>query len=68
MSTTELHFSVPDMDCQSCVRSITTAVQRLDPEATVEADLSSKLVRIHAAAPQDFGKAIEDAGFTVKAA
>lgn len=59
-------FTVPDMDCQSCVRSITEAVHRLDATAQVEIDLSTKLVRI-TGKERNFAPAIEAAGFTVAA-
>jgi copper chaperone CopZ len=67
-SPASLTFDVPDMDCQSCVRSITAAVHRLDAAAEVTADLVAKRVYIGAESAQDFGKAIADAGFTVAAA
>jgi len=50
------------------VRAITEAVHRLDATASVAADLASKHVSIDTASGADFGKAIEDAGFTVAAA
>ena len=63
----DLIFSVPDMDCGVCVRAITAAVHRLDATASVAADLASKRVSIGTASAADFGKAIEEAGFTVAA-
>ena len=60
-------FNVPDMDCGGCVRAITDAVHRLDAAATVQADLTTKRVSIGTASGEDFGKAIEAAGFTVAA-
>lgn len=61
-----LHFTVPDMDCGGCVRSITEAIQQLDPSAQVEADLYSKDVSITGSADATaYSNAIEDAGFTV---
>lgn len=32
-------FSVPDMTCGHCVRSITEAIQAVAPQATVSTDL-----------------------------
>lgn len=63
-----LHFTVPDMDCAGCVRSITEAVHQLDADAKIEADLNSKDVSItgHANA-KAYADAIEGAGFTVTA-
>lgn len=62
-----LSFSVPDMDCGSCVRAITEAVHRLDAAASVSADLATKVVTIGTESQADFAKAIEAAGFTATA-
>lgn len=62
-------FIVPDMDCQGCVASITAAVRRIDGKASVTADLDTKHVVIGSdARAQEIAAAIEDSGFTVKAA
>lgn len=62
-----LRFTVPDMDCGSCVRSITEAVHRLDPAAQVEADLATKRVSIGGGADaKAYEGAIEAAGFSVE--
>jgi copper chaperone CopZ len=67
--STPLQFDVPDMDCNSCVESITKAVHKIDPDASVSADLDSKRVVIGGEGePHVFIKAIQDAGFEVKAA
>lgn len=64
-----VQFIIPDMDCQSCVSSITQAVQRLDKEASVSADLDTKRVVVGSTAKaQEVAQAIEGAGFTVEAA
>ena len=69
VSSTPLQFDVPDMDCESCVKSITEAVQSVHPGASVSADLATKRVVIGGKGePHDFMAAIEEAGFTVKAA
>jgi copper chaperone CopZ len=68
-NSTPLQFDVPDMDCDACVASITKAVQRVDPMASVSADLATKRVVIGAKGePHEFIAAIEDAGYTVKSA
>ncbi len=65
---TTLQVLVPDMDCSSCVRAITSAVQSVDPRATVAADLVSKQVSIGGdGGAQAFIAAIRGAGFSVKA-
>ena len=69
MSRTELKFVVPDMDCQSCVRSIAAAVHQVDAKAVVSADLESKRVTVSGTgSAAAFAAAIEDAGFTAQPA
>jgi copper chaperone CopZ len=58
-------FTVPDMDCEGCVRSITSAVKRVAPNAEVMADLATKLVRVTGdGTAEAFAAAMRDAGFT----
>lgn len=67
--STPLQFSVPDMDGESCVVSITDAVKRLDGGASVAADLETKHVVIGSTKQaNEVVQAIEQAGYTVKAA
>ncbi|MDE2239264.1 MAG: heavy-metal-associated domain-containing protein [Rhodospirillales bacterium] len=67
MTTSSLQFTVPDMDCGGCVRSITEAIHKVDPAAKVEADLDTKLVKIGGAADAGiYANAIEGAGFDVE--
>jgi copper chaperone len=39
-------FSVGNMTCGGCVRSITKAIQMADPKATVTADLEARRVAV----------------------
>jgi copper chaperone len=39
-------FHVPSMNCGGCLRAITRAVQALDPEAQIEADLEARTVKV----------------------
>jgi copper chaperone len=58
-------FNVPDMTCEGCVRAIASAVQRLDPEGTVVADLPAHEVRVSAEASDEaLLAALQDAGFS----
>ena len=67
MSKTTLKFDVPDMDCLSCIRSITAALHQVDAKAEVSADLESKRVTVSGAGSAEaFAAAIEDAGFTAQ--
>ena len=63
-----LHLTVPDMDCQGCVSSITAAVKRIDADASVAADLETKQVVVGSVVdPHEVAAVIEKAGFTVRA-
>jgi len=63
-------FEVQDMTCGHCVRTITQAVQALDPAAQVHIDLATHRVAIVAAQADAaaLGDAIREAGFTPVAA
>ena len=41
-----IELTLPTMTCGHCVKTVTRAVQRLDPAATIEIDLPSHRVRI----------------------
>lgn len=61
-------YRVPEIHCDGCVRSLTGAVRDLDDNATVDADLKTKLVQVHSTANEgDVAEAMRDAGFTVEA-
>jgi copper chaperone len=60
---------VKGMSCGGCVRSVTRAVQRLDPAAKVDVELETGLVRIEGAVPAEAARhAIETAGYTAELA
>jgi len=62
-----LQFHVPDIHCDACIRSMTHAVRGIDQNATLQADLSSKLVRVETTAGTEaVAEAIRDAGFDVE--
>ncbi|NJM28017.1 MAG: heavy-metal-associated domain-containing protein [Pseudanabaena sp. RU_4_16] len=65
MHTIELKIS--SMACSACADTITKAVNALDPTATVNADLSTKLVSITTSQPETAIKsAIAAAGYTAE--
>jgi copper chaperone CopZ len=67
--STPLQFDVPDIHCDGCVKSITKAIKRVDPEAHVAADLETKRVIIGSSAQaHEIAEAIQAAGYEVKAA
>ncbi len=61
------HFRLPDMDCGGCVKKVTRAVQSVDPDATVEADLATRNVKIKTtSAEADIVEALDEAGYEIE--
>lgn len=59
-------FQVPGMTCGHCARTITNALQDIDPAAQVNIDLVSKRVAVTStASPEKLRTAIQDAGYDV---
>ncbi len=59
-----LQFTVPDMCCNGCVRSITKVLQAMDADVKIEADLSEKKLAVETkAAKEEVVAALEKAGF-----
>lgn len=58
-------FKVEKMGCGGCAKSVTRAVQGIEPNARVEVDLGAKLVTVSGATlPDDLiAQAIANAGF-----
>jgi copper chaperone len=62
-------FRIPDIHCDSCIRSLTGAAHEVDAQATIQADLQTKFVTVKTAAPAaDIAEAFRDAGFIVEMA
>ena len=60
-----LSFQIPTMTCGHCVRTITQAVQALDPAALVQADLPTHQVQVQTTAPREAVVAsLTEAGYT----
>lgn len=59
-----MEFAIPDMTCGGCASAITRAVNRIDPDATLDIDVPVKTVRITSTLPaQRLVETIEAAGF-----
>jgi copper chaperone len=64
-----LTFLIPDMHCGGCIRSLTKAVQALDQNATLTADLETHRVTVQTSAPSaTVAEAFEEAGYDVEPA
>lgn len=59
-------FTVNDMSCGGCAAAITASIQRIDPQAVVNADPATKLVAVESREPASaIVEAIADAGYHV---
>ena len=59
-------FNVPDMTCGHCAKAVTDAVHKVDPSASVEVDLRTKLVTVGSTAEANaLSAAIRQAGYEV---
>jgi len=60
-----LEFEVSDMTCAHCVSTITTAAQKVAPEATITTNLSGRVVRVEGNFDADaIEQAIREAGYS----
>ncbi len=59
-----IEFTLPDMSCGHCVKSVTAAVHRVDPSAKVAVDVPCRRVQIETSRPvQDFATVLADEGY-----
>ena len=48
-----MQFHVENMTCDGCVRSVTKAIQKVDPAAGVKADLASRNIEVASSASRE---------------
>ncbi len=61
-------MQVDGMTCQGCVASVTKAIQRLDPGATVDVDLDHGRVHVTTRAQSvEVARALDAAGYEARA-
>jgi copper chaperone len=59
-----IEFHLPAMSCGHCVRTVTEAVQEIDPKARVDVDLDSKKVQVESNADRTaLTQALTEAGY-----
>lgn len=59
-----IELTLPAMTCGHCVKTVTAAVQRLDPQGRVSTDLASHRVRVDTSAPREgVIQALTEAGY-----
>lgn len=63
-----LSLKLSGMTCGGCINAVTRAVQSLDPQAKVQADLATQTVNLETSlSPEQASQLITDAGFPVLA-
>lgn len=63
-----MQFHIENMTCGACVRGVTKAIQRVDPNAKVDADLPSHTVTVDSSATREqIDAALREADFAPKA-
>lgn len=69
MKETEMRFHIENMTCGGCARSVTKAVESVDPKARVDADPVTKTVTVESSASTHaINRALSDAGYPASAA
>lgn len=59
-----LEFTLPDMTCQHCVRTVTQTVKEIDADAGVDIDLAAHRLRIATTQPPArFAEALAEQGY-----
>ena len=64
-----IHYEIPGMTCGGCARSIITAIQSLDAQATIETDISGRRVSVDSRLDSvSLLAALREAGYDARAA
>jgi copper chaperone len=59
-----MEFFIDNMTCGGCAKSVTKAIQSVDPVAKVEIDLGTVLVKVESDRPaSDFIAVLDDVGY-----
>jgi len=59
-----MQFQIDNMTCGGCARSVTKAIQSVDPQAKVDIDLTTKRINIESGADESAVVAVlEDVGY-----
>lgn len=59
-----IELQLPDMSCGHCVRAVTEALQALDPQALVQAEVAARRVSVQtSAAAEAVRAALTEAGY-----
>ncbi len=59
-----MQLHIENMTCGGCVRGVTKAIQNVDPQAAIKADLERKDVEVETTAPRErLVEALATAGF-----
>ncbi|MFN7168279.1 MAG: heavy-metal-associated domain-containing protein [Pannonibacter sp.] len=63
-----MDLKIENMTCGGCAKSVTKAIQSVDPAAEIETNLATRAVKIETAAtPSAILEVLEQAGYTATA-
>lgn len=63
-----MQFHLDDMTCGGCARTVTKAIQTIDPDANVVTDPPTRLVQVETSVPEEqIVTALREAGFPPRA-
>ncbi len=63
-----MEFHLDDMVCGGCVRGVTKAIQGVDPDAKIDANPETHLVKVQSSASEaQIAEALREAGFPPRA-
>jgi len=63
-----IELTLPTMTCGHCVKTVTTVVQQLDPQARLQIELPTHKVRIESTRPAaEFEHALAEEGYAATA-
>jgi len=62
-----LRFQVPNMTCGGCAKSVTKALQSVDPKARIETEPATREVRVESSAAEtDLLAVLAEAGYSAE--
>lgn len=62
-----LHFTIPNMTCGGCAKSVTRALLSVDPHARIDTDPPARAVRVDSTFDESaFRAALNEAGYPDK--
>lgn len=68
LESVRMQIHIENMTCGGCVRGVTRAIESVDAQAKIRADVATRHVEVNSvAAPEVLLAALQDAGYAAKA-